>query len=343
MIEVSVIVPVFNFEKYLKRCLDSLINQSFSDLEVIIINDGSNDGSAKICEEYAKKYHWIRVIHKKNEGLGYARNSGLDLVTGRYIFFLDGDDYLLPDQIQNMYDAIIDNKADTCLTGHTRVYAKSKVEFSHACVGQTYEGTKIRQELLPRMCGKKNDGTDSIEMSVCTAMFSYDLIQKNQIRFHSEREFISEDIIFDFDYYPLSKKVCVSNSVGYCYCDNEGSLTTKYLLNRFDMQKKLTKELLLRSKDLDIYELCKDRIATTFLSIVRYCAKLEVKFSYNNGKAEAKKRILKMCQDEMVQSILSEYNNKQVPLKSRIINICIKRKLSNLIWLIMKVKIKLNI
>lgn len=340
---ISIIIPAYNVEKYINRCLNSIVNQTYKKLEVIIVDDGSIDDTAMICEEYCKKYQWIQCIHKKNEGLGFARNTGLNYATGEYVTFVDGDDYILPTHIEKMYSSLINNNADTCFSGYIKVFNKKKVEFPHICTGKIFNQKDIINEILPRMCGKKCDGSDYIEMSVCMVLFSNRIIKQNKLKFHSEREFISEDLIFDTDYYPLANKVCVCDSIGYCYCDNEASLTTKYNMERFVMQKKMTNEIKRRTRNLGINELCEERINTTFISIIRYCIKLEQKFSKQIGIFKSIKNIRMICCDSMVQQILLTYQNNLVQTKSRVINYLIKTKHSILLWIIMMIKNKLNI
>ena len=109
----SIIIPIYNVEKYLRRCIDSVLVQENAFFEVILVDDGSLDGCPAICDEYAKKDSRIHVIHKKNEGLGYARNSGLEIAQGNYIFFLDSDDWIPEKTLDslkkliNIYDADI--------------------------------------------------------------------------------------------------------------------------------------------------------------------------------------------------------------------------------------------
>ena len=91
---ISIIVPVYNVENYLKECIDSILRQEFRDYEIILVDDGSKDDSGKICDEYGKKYSFISVIHKKNGGLSDARNFGLKIAKGEYILFIDSDDYI---------------------------------------------------------------------------------------------------------------------------------------------------------------------------------------------------------------------------------------------------------
>lgn len=117
---ISVIVPVYNVEKYLGRCVDSIINQTYTNLEIILVDDGSTDDSRKICDEYAEKDGRIKVIHKSNGGQGSARNMALDIAKGQYIGFVDSDDWLEPDMYEYLYHAIKDNFADISVCGTYR-------------------------------------------------------------------------------------------------------------------------------------------------------------------------------------------------------------------------------
>lgn len=109
---VSIIVPIYKVEKYLKQCLDSIINQTYKNLEIILVDDGSPDNCGNICDEYAKNDIRIKVIHKENGGLSSARNAGLDIATGEYISFIDSDDYVAKDFIEKLYDLCEENDAD---------------------------------------------------------------------------------------------------------------------------------------------------------------------------------------------------------------------------------------
>ena len=104
---ISVIVPIYNVEKYLIKCIESIINQTYKDLEIILVDDGSTDSSGKICDEFATKDNRIKVIHKKNGGLSSARNIGLDICKGNYISFIDSDDYIELDMYEKMIKIIV--------------------------------------------------------------------------------------------------------------------------------------------------------------------------------------------------------------------------------------------
>ena len=110
--QISVIVPIYNVEKYLAKCIDSIINQTLTNIEIILVNDGSTDNSRKIIDKYDKKDSRIKVIHKKNGGQGSARNAGLDIAKGEYIGFVDSDDWIDSNMYENLYNAAISNNAD---------------------------------------------------------------------------------------------------------------------------------------------------------------------------------------------------------------------------------------
>ena len=118
---ISVVIPIFNAEKYLCKCLDSVVAQTYKDLEIILVDDGSYDESGTICDEYAKIDSRIKVIHKKNGGASSARNAGIKVASGQYITFADSDDWLAKDMYGEMYNASITYDADTVVTGYFRV------------------------------------------------------------------------------------------------------------------------------------------------------------------------------------------------------------------------------
>lgn len=129
MAKVSIIVPVYNVEKYLRKCLDSLINQTLKEIEIICVNDGSKDNSPKILEEYAKKDNRIIVINQENAGLSVARNSGIDIAKGEYIGFVDSDDWVDLDFFEKLYYSATSNDTDIAVGGIIRVTGIKKKKF----------------------------------------------------------------------------------------------------------------------------------------------------------------------------------------------------------------------
>lgn len=334
---ISIIVPVYNVEQYLDRCIDSILKQSFKDYEVILVDDGSRDDSGKICDAYASKYNNFHVIHKENAGLGHARNSGLDIATGKYIVFVDSDDYLCPDMLDIMYNQMIEHKADTCIGGHRRVSKQAVEVVENPLSGHLFRENDVLDKLLVKMTGKLPSGTGYIEMSVWKVIFSADIIKEYNIRFPSERELISEDIIFDIEYYSHSKCVYISDNCGYCYCENEESLTTSYREDRFELQKKLLLVLANSLKEKGIYDRCKLRIENNFICNVRHCINIEGKFLKKNGKKKCIESIKRICNDIFVQDVLRNFPNCDVPIKPRVLNFLIKQKQVYLIYLLVTI------
>ena len=123
---ISVIVPVYNVENYLPRCLDSIINQTYTNLEILLVDDGATDNSGKLCDEYAQKDNRIRVFHKENGGVSSARNMGLDNATGEYIAFVDSDDYIDKCMYEIMLNSSVQNNADIVVCGYLSQSIKTK-------------------------------------------------------------------------------------------------------------------------------------------------------------------------------------------------------------------------
>lgn len=338
---ISVIVPVYNIEKYVKRCIDSILKQTYQNLEIIIVDDGSTDSSPDICDSYMDQR--VRVIHKSNGGLGFARNSGLEIATGEYITFVDGDDEIQENHIEKMVQQLVIKEADTCICGYSRICQNRKIPYVNVFSGKTFEGNDILKYVLPRMLGNEPGKKDNIEMSVCMQLFSNEIIRVNNIKFPSERDYISEDLVFDFIYYQHCKKVTISDGISYFYYDNPGSLTTKYNPNRFILQKKLSTEEIMMVKKLGIEKECLPRIYNTFLGIARYSIKLEVKFSNQNGLIIAYRNILKTCKDEMLNETIDYFWNKPIPIKNRMVLILIKYRCVLLLFAVMKLKNDLNV
>jgi len=130
---VSVIIPVFNIEKYIKKCIESVISQTFKDLEIILIDDGSTDLSSEICKEFEKKDQRILVISQKNQGLSAARNRGIKISSGRYLTFVDGDDLIEKDMIEFLLDDLLKNDADISVCGIWDSYKKSDGNIQKMC------------------------------------------------------------------------------------------------------------------------------------------------------------------------------------------------------------------
>lgn len=188
MPELSIIVPVYKVEKYLPRCIDSILAQTFGDFELILIDDGSPDGCGRICDEYARKDKRIVVIHQKNMGVSAARNAGLDIARGRYIGFVDSDDWIEPQMYEVMMDAIRENGADMAVCGVR--YADEDGKFTRA--DRLSEGVYSRDGLLEDVFAMPN----KLGGGCCNKVF--DASKTASVRFKVGMT-IAEDALYLFD------------------------------------------------------------------------------------------------------------------------------------------------
>ncbi|VNA94090.1 glycosyl transferase family protein [Streptococcus pneumoniae] len=226
--KVSVIIPVYNVEKYLRRCLDSVVNQTYKDIEVILVNDGSPDNSKEICEEYVAKYSNIQLINQKNAGLGAARNTGLQYITGNAVTFVDSDDWLELDAIEYYVASMKKNDADIVVTQMIR----KKEYFSN----EGTNGTTIKEEVLNQEQFAKKyfkiDG-NNIEYYACAKLYKREIAR--EVKYPVG--LFAEDVPAAFGYIIRSQKIFYSTKVTYNYFFNDNSLTAKFTDKDFDLEK----------------------------------------------------------------------------------------------------------
>lgn len=314
--QLSVVVPVYNVEKYLKQCIDSILNQTEAVYEIILVDDGSTDCSGKICDSYAEQYKKIKVIHKKNAGLGMARNTGLETVTGEYVTFIDSDDFYDETYIQTITLIMDKTGCDTCKTSFKRVNLEGIFVSNESIVNGEYRGEQIRTELIPRLIGSSPNKKDSIPMSVCCTVYSMRIIREYGLQFVSEREWISEDFFFNIEYYSYSNYSILSDYVGYNYRINTNSLTTRYLVERFEKCLAMYNKEIEILMEMDFYDTCKFRLDRQFFIYLRMCfAQLK---NSQLSKREIKNEISRICYDVNVQRIISEYPIGQLGFAQKI-------------------------
>lgn len=221
-LKISVIVPVYNVEQYLSRCIDSILAQTFTNFELLLIDDGSTDGSGKICDEYSVKDSRIRVFHKENGGVSSARNLGLRKFTGDYVVFADSDD-MVTSQWLETYSLNIDKyKCDICFQGYVSV--------PNDCCGNNIqnkdincvEGTLVDDNAFFNFF-KNNWVSFSATWSKC---FSAAVIRENDIEFKLEYN-LYEDFLFTTRFLSYSKKVAIASSAGYLYRRTPSGLSQK--------------------------------------------------------------------------------------------------------------------
>lgn len=272
--KVSIIVPIYNVERYLDRCMHSLLNQTMKDIEIIMVDDGSPDNSPKMCDEYAKKDKRVKVIHKQNGGLGYARNSGLEIATGEYIAFVDSDDYVKLDMYEKLYDTAMTTRSDTVFCGFNMYFEEGRVvNHQHTKGLLTFKDTEVKNLMLDFIASSPEYKSDwKYEMSVWHGIYSTGIIQKHNLRFISEREFLSEDLPFQVRYLKESATVAYMPDCFYYYCmNNAGSLThANYSPDKLARTQKLIAYLSDETKLIDGADLRIKRFFICYLRALLY-------------------------------------------------------------------------
>lgn len=229
---ISLIVPIYNISLYLHRCVDSLLKQTYTELEIILVDDGSTDECPRICDEYAASNSNVTAIHKKNGGLSSARLSGFEKAKGTYILFIDGDDYIMPDMVEKLYRAIITDNADLAICAYCTNNKSNITPHRLPYTKKLISKEDILDQYIYPLCGYSRNGIN-IPGFLCIRLMKKNLIQKSF--FVSENKFLLEDLVFDLLYADGIQKIAVVNEPLYIYCINRTSLTNKYRPGKWTM------------------------------------------------------------------------------------------------------------
>lgn len=208
--KISIIIPIYNIEKYIHRCVDSVIAQSYKNIEIILVDDGSTDSSAEICDKYKQKDERIIVIHKKNGGLSDARNAGIKASSGDYLFFLDGDDYISTDCIYELFKTLNDNHADISTTKYINFYdgEKPKRKKGHSLLNTTEDA--LRNMLYQIDCTNSAWGK----------LYKKELFKNIEYPFGK----ICEDLATTYLIFGKAKKIVINTSYNYFYYQRKDSI-----------------------------------------------------------------------------------------------------------------------
>lgn len=266
MPKISVIVPVYNTEKYLHRCIDSILAQTFTDFELLLIDDGSKDNSGKICDEYAAKDSRVRVFHKENRGVSSARNMGLDNAKGEWVTFADSDDYTKSCWLENFEYSVRKSTFDLICQGYETVESSNSglnVKYGINFVGPVIDAidNMFKNNILG-FCWNK--------------LFSLNIIKYNNIRFNESLRF-KEDELFLLQYVKCCKTCFCIDKVGYYY--HVPNWDSKYIINS------VQQELTVKNLFIIAHDIFQDKSISIYK---KYIHDLTDYYFYNilNGKTE---------------------------------------------------------
>ena len=236
----SVVVPIYNKEKYLKKCIESVLNQTYDNYELVLVNDGSSDNCPKMCDDYAKKHKNIKVVHKKNGGLVSARNAGLEVATGEYIFNLDADDWLKEDSLEIVYNkAIKEHHPDMIISNMTKVF-EDRIEEIPCLVDEGYfDKEKLEKEIYPYMMydKRKHFYTGLVFPSSGGKIIKANLLKKHFCK--NEKIRMGEDNAYLFECVYYANDAYFINDHLYQYLQIDTFMSKSYDSTRFDNNRLL--------------------------------------------------------------------------------------------------------
>ena len=298
--------------------LGCVVNQSYRKLEIILVDDESPDKCPEICDKWAAKDSRIKVIHKKNGGLGYARNTGIENATGEYICFVDSDDYIASDTIEKAYKSGIESKADIVYYGYNIVDSDGKVTqvFKPEIDKLIYTGSEVTNIIFPELISPdySKEKKMNLMLSACTALFSMKLINDTNWRFVSERDIISEDVYSLTRLFGNVTCVSVVPEAFYFYCQNNTSLTRVYRKDRYEKIKDFYDQTILLCQNLDFPEVVKTRFSSVYLAFV--IATLKMIVLSEESTTEKLSHIKAIEKDSHLKTVLGKVNPK-IESKSR--------------------------
>lgn len=328
----SVVLPIYGVEAYLDRCIQSILGQDEPDFEIILVDDGSPDRCPQMCEEWAARDSRIRVVHKQNAGLGMARNTGIDNARGQYILFVDSDDYILPGLLSRCRGILEEHDCDAVFYGYRRVKDQGEIlrDMTPDIEPRLYtRADGIDGELLADFLGgnPRTGISKNLSISVCICCLRMQTIRGRGLRFVSEREYISEDTYFYLSLFPSLESLYLLNESYYCYCQNEGSLTSSYKPDRFARQKKFYLDSIGEAKRNGLSTVVLERLTVPFISNVMSTLKMEIGNIPACGVAEAYRNMKRICQDPVLRDVIQRYPDGALPGSWKLFFRCVRDRL----------------
>ena len=324
---ISVIVPVYNVEKYLNRCIDSILNQTFKQIEIILVDDGSTDNSPTICDEYCDRYENIKVIHKENNRVAAARNDGIKIATGKYIALVDSDDWIEHNMLEEMYRKAEEFNTDITMCDFGKVGVESEYTVSQPIREGYYDRSMIETELFPCLIMFEN-----IELpptiSNWTCLFRHEFLIENNLFYDEDIHYCEDSIFGSKAMYNANGFYYMKNKYFYNYFYNQNSTTSTCNMKKWDSYLIINQRLKEYSKDskFDFSRQIKINMLYFTLNFLG-----EIKKS-NLSLDKKRKAFKKFLNDTNVKNIFKGFKLLNVNLKLKLVLILIKYRMSFLYY-----------
>lgn len=332
--KVSIIVPIYNVEKYLSRSIESIQRQTLRDIEIILVNDGSVDNSLGVCKEYQSKDNRIKVIDKPNGGVSSARNKGLDVATGEYIGFIDPDDWIEPEMYEKLYQQLRVTDADVCMCNYVIEYNGNFTPKLLDIKKDILEGQEIVSDIVANMIGNAslNSGSQTIIGSVCRLVIKRDIIDQNNFKFELGMP-LMEDLIFCIQLFLKSKRVTINRNMYYHYMINSNSAVTSYRSNRFDLLMKVYQRLEELLTDANVYPIVKQRLNNRYITMIISVLANEVRRENKKHFKDKISFIKWLCKDAKLKNVLKEANTNNCTIRKKLILGALKKEFAIYLYL----------
>lgn len=248
--KISIVVPIYNVERYLGRCVESILAQTYPDIEVILVNDGSPDGCAAICEKYAAMDSRIIVVNQENKGLPGARNSGLKIAKGEYVSFIDSDDTIEADMVEDFVNVATNNHKADVIASNIIQYENGNVKYQILKNELPYGVLLKQEEIKTHFIEPYYGGYMGIIPSACTKMYKVEFLKENKLLFDESLK-RAEDYWFNFYVFTKANSIYAIDHAYYHYYKIEGSVIRSYRENQFELFLKSREKLLSKNKILN--------------------------------------------------------------------------------------------
>jgi glycosyltransferase EpsH len=327
MPKVSIIVPIYNKERYLEKSITSILNQTLIDLEVILVNDGSFDNSLDICNKFSSQDKRIKVIDQKNGGVSVARNTGLAKAKGEYIAFLDPDDWVEQNMYSSMYNNCVETGSEICICNYYKDSGEAISPVTMNLTNHILNKNEIINEIILNMLAPKdiNSRNNSMMGNVWRLLIKKELIDEYSINFPPGIP-LMEDLIFCLKAFTKTKKICIDRGHFYHYCIQEDSASIVYRENRLELLLGVMKIIESLLEEEDLYHLSKQRLNNRYVNLAISAIINEAHKSNPYKSSKKIEKIKRICALPEVQKALELIDTNGYTLRKRVTLKAMKRK-----------------